>query len=137
MLGDAKHPCDLVGKEEEGTSLRFEVAHAGVGTGACGPAIGEDWEVKCEEREFGFVWEPLVRIERLILPSRDCIVVLRNPVKCFLRHNIKSIMTCSIYLACKRYTASIFGAIGPLPCKFASTQALSSHRVQKSYIIFL
>jgi len=58
-LEGAKHPCDLAGKEEEGMLLRLDVAHAGVGTGACGPRIGEEWEVKCEEREFEFLLEPL------------------------------------------------------------------------------
>lgn len=59
-LEEAKHPCDLAGKEEEGMLLRLDVAHAGVGTGACGPRISEECEVKCEEREFEFLLEPLI-----------------------------------------------------------------------------
>jgi beta-galactosidase len=37
-LEEAKHPCDLAGKEEEGSLLRVSAQMAGVGTGACGPS---------------------------------------------------------------------------------------------------
>ena len=36
-LEAAKHPCDLVGKEEDAVLLRLDKKMAGVGTGACGP----------------------------------------------------------------------------------------------------
>ncbi|KAK4031623.1 glycoside hydrolase [Parachaetomium inaequale] len=51
----AKHPCDLV--EEEATLLRLDGRVAGVGTGACGPAVREDLMVPVEEMEFGFCLE--------------------------------------------------------------------------------
>ncbi|KAJ4297365.1 Beta-galactosidase (Lactase) [Collariella sp. IMI 366227] len=53
----AKHPCDLV--EEEATLLRLDGKVAGVGTGACGPAVKEDLLVPVGEMEFGFRLEPL------------------------------------------------------------------------------
>ncbi|KAL2137320.1 hypothetical protein VTI74DRAFT_5051 [Chaetomium olivicolor] len=53
----ARHPCDLV--EEEATLLRLDGRVAGVGTGACGPGVREDFLVKVEEMEFGFRLEPL------------------------------------------------------------------------------
>lgn len=54
---EAKHPCDLV--EEDGTLLRLDAMVAGVGTGACGPAVREDLLVKVEEVKFGFLLEPV------------------------------------------------------------------------------
>lgn len=48
----ARHPCDLV--EEEATLLRLDARVAGVGTGACGPAVREDLRVPVESMEFGF-----------------------------------------------------------------------------------
>lgn len=36
-LETAKHPCDLIGKEEKAVLLRLDKKMAGVGTGACGP----------------------------------------------------------------------------------------------------
>ena len=36
-LEAAKHPCDLIGKEEDAVLLRLDKKMAGVGTGACGP----------------------------------------------------------------------------------------------------
>lgn len=53
----AKHPCDLV--EEDATLLRLDAKVAGVGTGACGPAVREDLLVKTEEIRFGFLLEPV------------------------------------------------------------------------------
>lgn len=51
----ARHPPDLV--EEDATLLRLDYRVAGVGTGACGPAVREDLLVKVEEISFGFVLE--------------------------------------------------------------------------------
>lgn len=56
-VGKARHPCDLV--EEPATVLRLDARVAGVGTGACGPAVREDLMVKTEELRFGFVLEPM------------------------------------------------------------------------------
>jgi beta-galactosidase len=53
----ARHPCDLV--EEDATLLRLDGRVAGVGTGACGPAVREDLMVPVEEMEFGFCLEPV------------------------------------------------------------------------------
>ena len=36
-LETAKHPCDLIGEEEDALLLRLDKKIAGVGTGACGP----------------------------------------------------------------------------------------------------
>jgi beta-galactosidase len=52
---EARHPCDLV--EEEATLLRLDGRVAGVGTGACGPAVWEVLLVPVEEMRFGFVLE--------------------------------------------------------------------------------
>jgi beta-galactosidase len=51
----AKHPCDLVGVEA--TLLWLDGRGAGVGTGACGPAVRADLMVPVEEMEFGFCLE--------------------------------------------------------------------------------
>lgn len=51
-LDKAAHPCDLV--EEDAVLLRLDVATAGVGSGACGPGIAPDVQVKCDKVEFGF-----------------------------------------------------------------------------------
>lgn len=51
----ARHPPDLV--EEDATLLRLDYKVAGVGTGACGPAVREDLLVKTEDISFGFVLE--------------------------------------------------------------------------------
>ncbi|KAI9163135.1 putative beta-galactosidase [Paramyrothecium foliicola] len=51
----AKHPQDLV--EDNATLLRLDVKVAGVGTGACGPAVRDDLMVKVEEQSFGFELE--------------------------------------------------------------------------------
>lgn len=55
----AKHPCDLVEEEDGATLLRLDGRVAGVGTGACGPAVREDLMVSVEEMKFGFVLEGL------------------------------------------------------------------------------
>lgn len=55
IVGRARHPCDLV--EEAASVLRLDARVAGVGTGACGPAVREDLLVKTEEMKFGFVLE--------------------------------------------------------------------------------
>jgi beta-galactosidase len=41
------------------TVLRLDAKVAGVGTGACGPAVREDLLVKTEEMKFGFVLEAI------------------------------------------------------------------------------
>lgn len=58
-LDQARHPCDLM--EEEVCLARLDVATSGVGTGACGPGIGEDVQVKCEEAEFSFRLQSIAR----------------------------------------------------------------------------
>lgn len=58
-LDAARHPCDLV--EDEALLLRLDVATAGVGSGACGPGIAEDVQVKCEKVEFTFRLDTIVR----------------------------------------------------------------------------
>ncbi|KAG6031191.1 hypothetical protein E4U41_007652 [Claviceps citrina] len=52
----AKHPTDLV-EEDDATLLRLDVEVAGVGTGACGPAVREDLMVRCKDMSFGFELE--------------------------------------------------------------------------------
>ncbi|SPO00325.1 related to beta-galactosidase [Cephalotrichum gorgonifer] len=53
---DARHPPDLT--EDEGLHLRLDARVAGVGTGACGPAVREDLMVKTENYKFAFLLEP-------------------------------------------------------------------------------
>ncbi|KAF4969033.1 hypothetical protein FSARC_3687 [Fusarium sarcochroum] len=56
-IQDAKHPPDL--KEEDAVFVKLDAKVAGVGTGACGPAVREDLMVKTEETTFGFLIQPL------------------------------------------------------------------------------
>ncbi|KAM0233869.1 hypothetical protein ACHAPO_006737 [Fusarium lateritium] len=56
-IQDAKHPPDLF--EEDAVCIRLDHKVAGVGSGACGPAVREDLMVKTEETTFGFLLEPL------------------------------------------------------------------------------
>lgn len=51
-LDKTKHPCNLV--EEDVLLLRLDVATAGVGSGACGPGLTEDVQVKCQDTNFSF-----------------------------------------------------------------------------------
>lgn len=53
----ARHPPDLV--EDEAVHLRLDARVAGVGTGACGPAVKEDFMVKTGDFAFEFLLEPL------------------------------------------------------------------------------
>lgn len=55
-IEQAKHPRDLVAKNA--VRLRLDVASAGVGTGACGPRILEEYQVPCEERVVSFCLQP-------------------------------------------------------------------------------
>lgn len=57
VIQAAKHPQDLV--EADATLLRLDVKVAGVGTGACGPAVRDDLMVKVEETSFGFELESI------------------------------------------------------------------------------
>jgi beta-galactosidase len=50
VLMAAKHPCDLV--EEEAVLWRIDAEVTGVGSGACGPGVRDEHEVKCKEIEF-------------------------------------------------------------------------------------
>ncbi|KAL2193687.1 glycoside hydrolase family 2 protein [Corynascus similis CBS 632.67] len=52
VVAVAKHPCDLVA--EDATLLRLDARVAGVGTGACGPAVKEDLLVPVKEMAFAF-----------------------------------------------------------------------------------
>lgn len=55
MLRKARHPRDLV---KEGNVLwRLDAESAGVGSAACGPGVQEQWQVRCEEMGFEFVFE--------------------------------------------------------------------------------
>ncbi|KAG5983288.1 hypothetical protein E4U55_000366 [Claviceps digitariae] len=54
-IQSARHPTDLV--EDDATLLRLDVEVAGVGTGACGPAVREDLMVRCQDMSFGFELE--------------------------------------------------------------------------------
>lgn len=54
-LEAARHPCDLV--EEDATLLKLNAEVAGLGSAACGPGPKEEFQVKCREREFGFLFE--------------------------------------------------------------------------------
>ncbi|KAL1960098.1 hypothetical protein VTO42DRAFT_270 [Malbranchea cinnamomea] len=54
-LERAAHPRDLV--PEKCVRLRLDAESAGVGTGACGPPMLEQYRVKCRERKFGFELE--------------------------------------------------------------------------------
>jgi len=56
-LEAARHPCDLV--EEDSTLLKLNAEVAGVGSAACGPGVGEEFEVKCRDTEFGFFFQPI------------------------------------------------------------------------------
>ncbi|PQE07908.1 hypothetical protein CJF32_00003037 [Rutstroemia sp. NJR-2017a WRK4] len=54
-LENARHPRDLV-KEDE-VLWRLDAEAAGVGSAACGPGIKEEFQVKCDEKEFEFHFE--------------------------------------------------------------------------------
>lgn len=60
VVEKARHPCDLIGQEEDALLWRLDVAVAGVGTAACGPGVREEYSVKVEEREFEFLLEALL-----------------------------------------------------------------------------
>ncbi|KAM3072134.1 Beta-galactosidase (Lactase) [Clarireedia jacksonii] len=54
-LENARHPRDLV-KENE-VHWRLDAEAAGVGFAACGPGIREEFQMKCDEKEFEFYFE--------------------------------------------------------------------------------
>jgi beta-galactosidase len=54
-IEDAKHPCDLV--EQDATLVRLDAEIAGVGTGACGPAVRDDLKVQTKAFDFTFMLE--------------------------------------------------------------------------------
>lgn len=54
-LQKASHPRDLV--PEKCVRLRLDAHSAGVGTGACGPTMLDQYRVKCQEMQFGFELE--------------------------------------------------------------------------------
>lgn len=56
-LANAKHPCELVRRDE--VMLRLDVDHSGLGTAACGPGVLEAYQVACREMEFSFMLEPI------------------------------------------------------------------------------
>ncbi|KFY06645.1 hypothetical protein V492_07880 [Pseudogymnoascus sp. VKM F-4246] len=60
VLEKARHPRDLVAEDDEAVLWRVDVQGAGVGTGACGPAVAESSMVKCEEVEFEIVLDGLL-----------------------------------------------------------------------------
>ncbi|KAF4974831.1 hypothetical protein FZEAL_8292 [Fusarium zealandicum] len=53
----AGHPPDLV--EDDATLIRLDAKVAGVGSGACGPAVRDDLQVKTEDAKFGFLIQPI------------------------------------------------------------------------------
>lgn len=55
VLEKARHPRDLVVEDDGAVLWRVDVQGAGVGTGACGPAVAESSMVKCQEVEFEIV----------------------------------------------------------------------------------
>ncbi|MCJ1281453.1 hypothetical protein MMC26_000772 [Xylographa opegraphella] len=55
-LQSAAHPCELVARED--VVVKFDAAHAGVGTAACGPGILDAYVVKCEAMKFGLLLRP-------------------------------------------------------------------------------
>lgn len=56
-ITESDHPCDLF--EEEATLVRLDTEIAGVGTGACGPAVREDLMVSTKTYAFKMVLEAL------------------------------------------------------------------------------
>ena len=59
VLENAKHPCDLKGKEREGVLLRVDQDCAGLGTAACGPGVKGADEVEVRERGWRVVLEAI------------------------------------------------------------------------------
>ncbi|KAF2005654.1 glycoside hydrolase family 2 protein [Amniculicola lignicola CBS 123094] len=57
-LFTARHPNEL--QREADVVVRLDAAHAGVGTGRCGPDTLPQYQVRCEERRFAFVFELVV-----------------------------------------------------------------------------
>jgi beta-galactosidase len=57
-LARARHPHELVASPDT-VYWRLDVEEAGVGTGACGPGVAEEYQVKCREVEFGIRLEPV------------------------------------------------------------------------------
>ncbi|KAL3463530.1 glycosyl hydrolases family 2, TIM barrel domain-containing protein [Aspergillus heterothallicus] len=55
----AKHANELVAEKQ--VRVRLDVQTCGVGTGACGPITLDKYRVPCEEREFGFRLESVLR----------------------------------------------------------------------------
>ncbi|QSZ31453.1 hypothetical protein DSL72_001018 [Monilinia vaccinii-corymbosi] len=56
-LQKARHPKDLV--KEKNVLWRLDAEAAGVGSAACGPGVKEEFQVKCDEKEFEFVFEKI------------------------------------------------------------------------------
>jgi beta-galactosidase len=52
---EAKHPYELEEKRKEYVVLRLDAEHHGLGTGSCGPKTLDQYALKMEEFEFGFV----------------------------------------------------------------------------------
>jgi beta-galactosidase len=55
ILEKAAHPCDLV--EDDAMLLRLDAQVSGVGTTACGPGVRDEWMVKPDGMDFGFLFE--------------------------------------------------------------------------------
>ncbi|KAF2466655.1 uncharacterized protein BDR25DRAFT_377249 [Lindgomyces ingoldianus] len=55
---DAKHPTDL--RREDDVVVRLDAAHAGLGTGRCGPDTLPKYQVPCHETAFAFSFEPML-----------------------------------------------------------------------------
>ncbi|RAL64639.1 hypothetical protein DID88_001672 [Monilinia fructigena] len=54
-LQKARHPRDLI--KEKNVLWRLDAEAAGVGSAACGPGVKEEFQVKCDEKEFEFIFE--------------------------------------------------------------------------------
>lgn len=52
----ASHPTELV--KQQDVIVRLDAAHAGLGTGRCGPDTLPKYQVPCQEMEFAFSFEP-------------------------------------------------------------------------------
>ena len=58
-LTQAGHPHELTPSPHT-VHWRLDVETAGVGTGACGPGVAKQYQVKCRKVEFGFRLDPVL-----------------------------------------------------------------------------
>jgi beta-galactosidase len=65
-IDSARHPPDL--KEDGAIYVRLDTETSGVGTGACGPAVRPEYQVRVGQKRFGFVLMPFSKKE---IPGKD------------------------------------------------------------------